>query len=303
MDANAVIGAEGLREGLARIRGPSREAPDAAVVFPVNAQGDLENVRVALADVVRYRGERKVEVVTVVNNYPEGQEPPEVRELRGLGCRVVAEPSLRVPGEAPGLSARIRGVREASAEKIVLFDADCRIPNATGLIDWYVDQLEAGASAAYTHVAYFDYAPLWAIRVRFAVHHSARWFKRVVLRIPTIRGSNYACRRAGLLEFYDAGLVADDMNVGPVVKASGGRIAYSGDRRLRVLTSGRMFSGNWRSLIPYYAYRLAYNLRVLRVRPDAARHTGREKDPIRRYVDGRPVEEAPVEAPRSSRGS
>jgi hypothetical protein len=202
-----------------------------------------------------------------------------------------------VPGEAPGLSARIRGVREASTENVILFDADCRIPDATALIDWYVDQLEGGAGVAYTHVGYFDYAPLWAIRVRFAVHHASRWFKRVVLRIPTTRGSNYASRRGKLLELYDAGMVADDMNVGPVTKAAGGRIAYSGAGDLQVLTSGRMFSGNWRKLLPYYAYRLAYNIRVIRVRPNAARHTGRENDPIRRYVNGRPVEEPPAPGP------
>jgi hypothetical protein len=278
-----------LLNRLRAIRGDAETPPDVSVIFPVNAQGDLENVVVALCDVTRYQGRRRVEVVLCVNNYPAGSEPDEIETLRGLGCTVVSAPNLREPGEAPGFTARIHGVRAAVAENLVLFDADCRIPNPTELIDWYADRLEGGAGAAYTHVAYYDYAPLWAVHLRFAIHHSTRWVKRALLRIPTTRGSNYAAHRSLLLERYDAHMLADDMNVGPVIKAAGKRVAYSGRRKLAVLTSGRMFSGNWRKLLPYYRYRLLYNLRVLRVRPEVARHTGREKDPIRRYVDGKPV--------------
>jgi hypothetical protein len=35
--------------------------------------------------------------------------------------------------------------------------------------------------------------------------------------------------------------------------------------------------------VPYYVYRLRYNLRVLPVRAGVARRTGREHDPVRRY--------------------
>ena len=84
-------------------------------------------------------------------------------------------------------------------------------------------------------------------------------------------------------------MLADDMNVGPVIKALGERVTYSGRRSRAVLTSGRMFSGNWSKLLPYYKYRLLYNLRVLRVRPAMAGRTGRENDANRRYVDGKPV--------------
>jgi hypothetical protein len=278
-----------LEDRLHAIRGDAGVPPHASVIFPVNAQGDLENVVVAVSDVARYQGARTIEVVLCVNNYPAETEPAEVETFRGLGCTVVSAPNLREPGEAPGFTARIHGVRAALAENLVLFDADCRIPNPTELIDWYADRLESGAGAAYTHVGYYDYAPLWAVRLRFAIHHSTRWVKRALLRIPTTRGSNYAARRSLLLERYDAHMLADDMNVGPVIKAAGERVDYSGRRELAVLTSGRMFSGNWRKLLPYYRYRLLYNLRVLRVRPEVARHTGREKDPVRRYVDGKPV--------------
>ncbi|MGH7202579.1 MAG: hypothetical protein ACREJB_18375, partial [Planctomycetaceae bacterium] len=68
-----------------------------------------------------------------------------------------------------------------------------------------------------------------------------------------------------------------------------GRVAYSGRSELAVLTSGRMFRPGWKRILPYFLYRLRYNLRVLPVRNDVARRTGRERDPVRRYVDNRPV--------------
>jgi hypothetical protein len=180
-------------------------------------------------------------------------------------------------------------VRAADSDICLLFDADCRIPDPTSLIDWYVERFRAGAHAAYTHVAYYDLVPRWSVYTRVAVHHAARWFKRAVLRIPTTRGSNYAVKRSTMIALYDSGMLADEMNVGPTMKAHAGRVAYSGSKRLAVLTSGRMFSGGWIGLARYLIYRLKYNLRVLPVRPGVARHTGRENDPIRRYVDNRPV--------------
>jgi hypothetical protein len=50
-----------------------------------------------------------------------------------------------------------------------------------------------------------------------------------------------------------------------------------------------MFSGGWVKLARYLIYRLKYNIRVLPVRAGVAGRTGRENDPIRRYVDNRPV--------------
>ena len=78
MASRASIDSAVLREGLERMRSPLTKPPVAAVVFPVNAQGDLENVLVALGDVARYRGERPIEVVLVVNNYATDEEPSEV---------------------------------------------------------------------------------------------------------------------------------------------------------------------------------------------------------------------------------
>ena len=267
----------------------SEGRPDVSVVVPVNAQGDLSNVVRLLGDLARYAGPHQMEVILVVNNFPEGFVPPEVDDLRQLGARVVTIPSVRRPGEAVGFSARIPGVAAAASNYVVLFDADCRIPNSTALLNWYVDRFREGAQAAYTHVAYYDYEDAVSIRFRFAVHNLVRWSKRSIFRIPTTRGSNYAVRRDAMLDLYERGMLADEMNVGPTFKRLKGRVAYSGRTSLAVYTSGRMFRPGWKRIIPYLTYRLKYNLRVLPVGSDVARRTGREKDPIRRFVGNKPV--------------
>ena len=122
-----------------------------------------------------------------------------------------------------------------------------------------------------------------------AAHHGSRWVKRVLLRIPTIRGSNYAVDRDLFLGLYERGMLAEDMNVGPAMHKFSGPIPYSGDLRHVVLTSGRMFRGGWRKLSRYLLYRLRSNLRVIPVHEDAASRTGREHEPVRRYVDNEPV--------------
>jgi glycosyltransferase involved in cell wall biosynthesis len=161
------------------------------------------------------------------------------------------------------LSARIPGIRVASSERIMLFDADCRISNPTLLFDWYAEQFDRGAQVAYTAVDYYDLRPLWSVRARMLAHHLARWTKRVILRIPTTRGSNYATDQALFLRLYEGGFLADDLNVGPAAKAAGGRVVYSRAKGLRVLTSGRRFKGGWWKLTRYLYYRLGYNLRMI----------------------------------------
>jgi hypothetical protein len=257
---------ERLREDLARLRGDTASPPDASVVVPVNAQADLETVLGVVGKVAGYHGERSFEVVLVINNYPPGEPPPEIEAYAGAGMRVVAVPSVWREGEAVCLTARVPGARAAFSERVILFDADCLILNPTRVLDWYVEQFERGAQAAYTHVGYYDLRPLWSVRTRIAAHHLARWAKRVILRIPTTRGSNYAVDRSVFLRLYERGLLVDDLNVGPAVKAAGGRVAYSRARSLRVLTSGRKFRGGWRKLARYLRYRLLYNVRVLQVR-------------------------------------
>jgi glycosyltransferase involved in cell wall biosynthesis len=271
------------------MRGDADHEPTASVIIPVNAQGDLDNVRSIIDDIARYDGRNVLELILVVNNYPPDQPPASIESFQELGIRVVSIPDVRRPGEAVGFTARIPGVRAARSEICLLFDADCRIPDSTSLFDWYIEQLSSGAHAAYSHVAYHDLRPRWSVRARVAIHHLSRWVKREVLRIPTTRGSNYAVRRSTMIELYDAGMLADEMNVGPSMKARAGRVTYSGSRRLVVLTSGRMFSGGWTKLARYLIYRLKYNCRVLPVRAGVAGHTGRENDPVRRYVNNRPV--------------
>lgn len=260
--------------------------PALSIVIPVNAQGDLDNVGRLLDDLDAYAGPHRFETIVVVNNYPP-EAPPvaAIEALEGRGATVVAVPTVRRPGEAVGFSARIPGARAATSPWLVSFDADCRIPDATSLLDWYVEAFRRGAGGAYSHVGYRDVRPGLSIQARLVAHHGARWVKRNVLRIPTIRGSNYGVHRDLLVRLYDEGRLADDMNVGPVLRHEGVTIAYSGDPRHVVLTSGRMYRGGWRKLARYLAYRWRYNRRVLPVRPDAARHTGRVADPDRTFID------------------
>jgi hypothetical protein len=257
---------ERLSAELARLRSDPSLAPDASIVIPVNAAGDLERVLDVVADVSSYHGGHTFEVVLVINNYAPDEPPKELRTYDHAGMRVLAVPNAWRAGEAVCFTARIPGVRAAASDRVILFDADTRVPNPTAVLDWYVEQFARGAGAAYTHVGHYDVRPMWSVRARVASHHLARWVKRVVLRIPTTRGSNYGIDRTVLLPLYDRGLLADDLNVGPTVKAAGSRVAYSGSRELRVLTSGRKFSGGWRRLARYLRYRLLYNVRLIRTR-------------------------------------
>jgi Glycosyltransferase like family 2 len=270
---------ERLSVELARVRGDATVAPHASVVIPVNAEADLERVLNVVGDVSSYDGRHTYEVVLVINNYAPDEPPKEIRTYDDAGMRVVAVPSAWRAGEAVCFTARFPGVRAAASDRVILFDADSRVPNPTAVLDWYVEQFARGAAAAYTHVAHYDVRPMWSVRARVASHHLARWVKRVVLRIPTTRGSNYGIDRTVLLPLYDRGLLADDLNVGPTVKAAGGRVAYSGSRELRVLTSGRKFSGGWRRLARYLRYRLLYNVRLIRARDDPM---GRDENPYHR---------------------
>ena len=79
------------------------------------------------------------------------------------------------------------------------------------------------------------------------------------------------------------------MNVGPSVKSIGVKVDYNSKKEMVVMTSGRMFSGGWYKLFKYLLYRLRYNIRVLPVRADAKSHTNREDDPVRRYINNKPV--------------
>ena len=290
MQFDTTINHDQIRTDLKRLRGDSKIPPHASVIIPVNAQGDLDNVLRVVSDVSKYAGRNLIEVILVINNYPADRPPTETIELyRSLAIEVVAIPSVRRPGEAVGFSARIPGIRAANSNVAVLFDADCRIANPTALLDWYVEQFAKEAKAAYSHVAYYELPNALSVRVRFAIHHLSRWAKRNVLGIPTTRGSNYAVSPTVMLQLYDDGMLADEMNVGPTFKSEGNRVVYSGRRDHYVFTSGRMFSSGWLRMIPYYWYRLRYNLRTLPVRQGVANFTKRESDPVRRFVDNRPV--------------
>lgn len=290
MLSEVTVDLQSLKERLKVIRKNPELLPNVSVVIPVNAKGDLQNVLHVIADITQYNGNHSIEVVLVINNYDPSEPPPEISSYGELGMKIINLPNVRKPGEAVGFTARIPGIQAASSEIVILFDSDCRIPNASALIDWYIQQFNSGAKAAYTHVDYYGLADGWSIRLRMFVHHSARWVKRVILNIPTTRGSNYAVARSLMQELYGQGFLADEMNVGPTFKSVGARIAYSGERDLIVLTSGRMFTNaGLKKLLRYFRYRLRYNLRVLPVHPNAARRTRRESDPVRQYIDNKPT--------------
>ena len=248
--------------------GHTGEAPDASIAIPVNAQGDLETVLGLLADIAQYRGTHTFEVLLVINNYPEHQEPAEVELFRSMGIGVESIPSVRRSDEIVCFSARMAGIRAARTDHLLLFDADCRIPNSTALIDWYIDHLHNGTKLAYTHVGYYELKRNLSVYVRIIIHHSVRWVKRELLGIPTARGSNYAANRTKMLYYYEHGFLSDDFNVGPTFKAHGLPIKYSGKRQLVVLTSGRIFSRGWLKLARYWLYRLRYHLKMLPVGSD-----------------------------------
>lgn len=262
-------------------RGDPSTLPDATISIPVNAQGDLETVLGVLSDIAQYKGNHTFEVILAINNYPEEQEPPEIKLFRDMGILVAATPSVRRPEEAVCFSARLTGIRPANSNYLLLFDADCRIPNPTALIDWYIERLHSGAGLAYTHVAYYELKKDLSVTARMIAHHGARWVKRELLGIPTTRGSNYAVNRKKMLKYYNEKLLSDDINVGPTFKAKGDRIDYSGKRQLYVLTSGRVFSGGWRKLARYLLYRLRYNLKMLPVGGDVKSRIQRGDDNIR----------------------
>lgn len=278
-----------LGRKIVQLRGDKNKFPDASVIVPVNAQGDLTNILQLLNDVTGYRGDHLIEIILVINNYPPEKPPDEINSFSQLGLEVVSIPNVRRGGFAVPISARMYGIRTASSENTIHFDADCRIPNPTALLDWYISQFENGADVAYTHVDYYGLREGNSIRFRIFFHHFARWIKREILGIPTTRGSNYAVNKTKMLDFFDNQLLADDLNVGPTFRKFGGRVTYSGSKDLIVLTSGRMFTKGWLKLFRYFWYRFSYNVRVLPVRPGVAQRTNREGDPVRKYVNNKPV--------------
>lgn len=290
LPADDIVDHDELRAGLQAFRTDSDRLPAASIVIPVNAKGDQDNVFQILGDLTDYAGSHTFEVLLIVNNYPPDTVPQIVETLSRLDLKVFSIPSVRKHGEAVPLSARMIGTRNAKTENIIHFDADCRILNATALLDWYVAEFGKEAKVAYTQVGFYDIRDSWPNRVRTLCHFFARWVKRTIMRVPTTRGSNYAVNRTMQIEAYEAGMLADELNVGPTIKAAGGRVVFSNAKELLVLTSGRMFTGrSWLRLFKYLNYRFRYNLRLLPVRAGAAARSGRERDPDRCYVDNQQV--------------
>jgi hypothetical protein len=257
---------EELKDSLSRLRGDVSRPAHASVVVPVNAAKDLTNSFNLLADLGAYQGQKRIEVVLVVNNFAAEEPPEEIDMYEELGANVIAIPRVEHVGGV-ALAARIPGIRLATSQVILLFDADCRIPDANALLHWYMSQFEKGCDLAYTHVEYTDLQPGISIKTRMFVHHASRWFRRTILRMPTSRGSNYAIRKQLILDLFTSGRITYDIHVGPAVKAIRGRIAYSGARELTVFTSGRFFERGWGVLLSYLIWRTGYYRRVFKIKP------------------------------------
>jgi len=255
-----------LPEDLRRLRGDPHTPPRASIVVPVNAQKELLGILTLASDIAAYRGDQPIEFILVVNNYPANNPPKELRIYQQLGFRVLGVQKVKHRGGV-AIAARIPGIEVAQSEIILLFDADCRIHNSTSLLDWYINQLDSGIDLAYTHVDYFDLPVGLSVKIRLFIHHASRWYKRVLLGIPTSRGSNYAIRRKLILELFDRGHIHYDIHVGPVVKAMGGEITYSGAKEHVVFTSGRYFSNSWKELFSYLIWRVGYYLHVRPTKP------------------------------------
>ena len=161
------------------------------------------------------------------------------------------------------MSARALGVQAARASATLHLDADCRVPNVTELLNWTIGSLHSGFRVAYTDVGFYDLRPLLSVRARTTIHHTARFVKRHVLRLPTTRGSNYAIDRSLFLELHDAGKLSVDLQIGPAAKRAGARVTYSGRPGVTVLTSGRRLRGGWLKIMRHFSCRLRYNAKVI----------------------------------------
>src|SRR5512145_2208121 len=119
-----------LHDQLLRLRGDRTLPPEAGIVIPVNAQKDLTALKRVLADIARYSGAKRIELILVINNYPVDEPPQEIELNRQLGAEVIGISRVEHVGGV-AMAARIPGIRIARSSKILLFDADCHIPNPT----------------------------------------------------------------------------------------------------------------------------------------------------------------------------
>lgn len=265
-----------------KLRGQTNLKPRASIIIPVNAQSDLQKVQNTLFDISNYKGSHFFEVVLVINNYSVDSPPPIIREFSSNGIKVQPVPQILNENEIKTLTqrlygpnvkrssnltsarsfrifkARILGSKVASSEFLIHFDADCRIPDITSLLNWYVNKLQSGTSLAYTHVDYYELPSGLASNMYLNVHHLFRWIKRTILGIPTSRGSNYAVLRTPFIELFEKNNLNADNKVGPFFKKRGLKISYSRNPEFAVFTSGRDFVKNWRSLWEYVIWRINY---------------------------------------------
>ncbi len=272
------------------------QQPDLAIVIPVNAQGDLDNVLLLLQDISDYSGANRFQIILVVNNYPV-ETPPvnHISRYRAAGVEILELPELTGhAGIPPGLKARMAALDFVKCRAAVFFDADCRMPHPTVCLDWYAEAFKDPLTQlAYTKIAYFNWPPGVGMWLWLRVHYLWRWTKRNVLRIPTPQGASYAMDRKVKKELYDGGYLADETAIGRLAQSFSHKTVYNGSRPCRILTDARMYE-NAKPLRMFTVYawrRIRINIASMMVRNDSAEHTGREHDEPHLYdSDGRRVD-------------
>ena len=101
-----------LRQQIHRLRGNKAFYPDATIVVPVNAQKDLGNIPNLLGDLCQYSGEKLIEIVLVINNYPAEVPPEQIELYRHAGLLVIGIHHVEHVGGV-AIAARIPGIRVA----------------------------------------------------------------------------------------------------------------------------------------------------------------------------------------------
>lgn len=274
----------------------SVEEPSLAIVIPVNAKGDLNNVLLLLQDISKYAGKNRFQVILVVNNYPPEAPPSDFLDLyRAAGAEVLALPVLvGHAGIPPGLKARMAALQTVQCRAAVFFDADCRIPHPTKCLDWYAHAFtDPSTKLAYTRIAYFNWPSGVGMWLWLRVHYLWRWTKRNLLRVPTPQGASYAMDQKLKCQLYEQGYLADETAIGRLAQSFKHKTVYNGSRSCQITTDARMYE-NAKPLRMFTIYawrRIRINVASFIIRQDSAEHTGRENDQPHHYdADGRRID-------------
>jgi hypothetical protein len=259
----SMLSDEELRRHMQRLRGTAEADPNASLIVPISARSGFSLIQGLIGDLARYRGSYTLEIILMVAASLAGSAPEEIEHLRGLGLQVIAAPEGGQNWEAVQLEARAQGVEAARAGITLHFSPDARLPDATALIDWYIQSLYSVYQLAYSQISYYGLPDGMNTRLSLALVDTFRKVKRVLLGVPTTRGSNYAINRHLFLKLYESGKLTVDLPVGLAVRLAEARSRYSSERRLQVYLSAHKYSPQSLLNLHRILRRLRYNLRAI----------------------------------------